>query len=416
MSIILDDLQFKDKLLKYLIQCFSRVDPLTANVQLSTLKILIGKIKTSDTLREYLGHFLALQKINRIQVENIISVSKPLARTPMANVSSIPIRFSLVDRAPEPGSRILLRRSSPEIQFSKDLMVSQSPITQDIWDSVFLSVLNLEDHPGNRAPVHPDQMMLEITYPSALVFLNVLSELHELRPAYRMDTLIQNTMHTTRFKRGTFGAALLPISDIDKLLHYAYRNELVWNPKVAFNLNELINNSMYDIYETSGFRLPTIAEMAMIFEKIRLSRFSNRLRSVYTLNFSSIEFLWDLNFGWERQNSSIAKRFSPEEVDLNEFIYDYLGFYALLTHETGQSVGNLEHALWGYPQDYPDLKNFTSTQLDSNEKPNYAGVPSGSSLLDHQPVNQRWLSLGPDGLFRGLEQEGFVAVRSLSKE
>lgn len=120
---------------------------------------------------------------------------------------------------------------SLEINLTNDIEVMSTKVTQKMW-------LDIMGKNPSRFKGENDYPVENINWWSALVFANELSKKHGFKPAYNLERI--------EWEKGTDAAS--------GTLH----------PADERNINPVLAESNPNIYETEGYRLPTLAEQIFI--------------------------------------------------------------------------------------------------------------------------------------------------------
>lgn len=374
---------------------------------IESLKMLFSILQDKQTLLTEIRKTISTIKSKNFDSHRAIDISRGRF-TPLSFVrlKSTPVRFQLpadnIQR--QLPDKISLSR---EIRFNQDLEISSTPITRAMWTAVM----------GTSFYPHSNQVLHELTYPTILIFLNRLSERRGFKPVYKTDLLLQLVKATGNdFEQ-------YKIQSEDELIRAAALAELNWKDldklqnlqKIFSGIGDLVDEENHDIYKAKGYRLPTISEMAMIFDNVRREILlqSKRSRNMIwpdTLSDYFSDAIYPGLLG-DKAYEILQKKKLP--IDGTGYLSDYLGISLLMTHEmTG---------------DLLDLKNLFSENLNTpiynplpriyklrDRQSNYAGIQWGQPFSAVQNQNQRWSSFKSGSLVMnpGL-LAGFIVVRSI---
>lgn len=190
------------------------------------------------------------------------------------------------------------------VTLTHDYEMMSTLVTQKMWLEV------MGENPSHfRGSL--DLPVESITFWSALVFLNRLSEKRGLKPVYDLSMI--------QWKKDTKAedGSLVPVGIIEDSGQSNVTEEK--------RINTLFNQSHPNIYQTEGYRLPTEAEFEFVMK--------NRGRS-NTLYFSSNDETEVDEYAWHQANADgvthpVASK-NPNKVDGYEF-YDLFGLVLEMT-------------------------------------------------------------------------------------
>lgn len=208
---------------------------------------------------------------------------------------SVPIRFVLHDSNNTDGTEHSVVRISPELKPHRKFAVSAVPITVEMWDDTLEVASGYEDKLMNFPA---------ISYPSLLIFLNRLSEKHGFKPAYHSERLLKSIRPISNYQT----------LSLDKAISLAAISEISWRDQPErISLFNLMNSESRSVYDTEGYRLPTVVEIAMLLElnqQLPAIIPHESEQSIRRLNATLLQESVDSDFPW-----AISHSYSPTHGD-----------------------------------------------------------------------------------------------------
>lgn len=195
---------------------------------------------------------------------------------------------------PIPKGEFLMGKKGEEVKvtLTHDIEMMSTKLTQKMWVDVM--GMNPSHFKGDL-----DLPVESITWWSAIVYANKLSEKHGLKPAYDLKGI--------KWKKGT--------SAEEGTLDVAGADQDAANTKA----NEIINKNNPNVYETEGFRLPTDAEAEYVRRNL------GKVQTQYHFGDDESELE---KYAWYRENSEgkthLVGEKRPLIIDGNPF-YDLHG-------------------------------------------------------------------------------------------
>lgn len=230
--------------------------------QIQALKLIYDQIEDKNALAVEIRNLIKRRNLD-LQVKKTIKAKSVSRFTPLnfSPVNPIPFPLNLVAMGEEIEHHYTLlyndQRAKHGFTLDHGLLVSQTPITWAMWRETMGNTPELPSPHFDRynAPI------IGVSEPSIYFYLNRLSALHGLNPAYNKKFL----MKSTAVRDVAAGVKLT----YEQLEAFAAQGKVQW-------INEIISTKakyemVMDSSKTEGYRLPTGLELLMIFEKIRTS-------------------------------------------------------------------------------------------------------------------------------------------------
>lgn len=237
-------------------------NPLNGSVFLNaTEKIRAEETFNHDRLKELFDQMLSQQDAQSVQRSECLEMSKILP---------LELKFSVVQ--PSDFYASLLQRGDPNdskktkfFRISHAFEVSQTAITIGMWQKVFGRIPDAFLSAPKDAPIRG------VDYLSMLVFLNELSRIADLTPAYDLNPILEYVAQN---------APNNPAPKMEDLIHHAAKGKASEDflaasglPKVTSIVPEgdgaLPPVLLPSIYRASGYRLMTRIEAAVVANQVR---------------------------------------------------------------------------------------------------------------------------------------------------
>lgn len=395
---------------------------LNAGPHISALQVLFENIRDLPSFKAELRNFIATKSLLHKQQHDVIQNTVPKF-TPLEFVNIRPISFkttlNLPDSVKMGGGAYSMINGIVPITFTHELSISKTPITIAMW----LDVMGEIPKNSNQNLDNLNTPIIEISEPAIYFFLNRLSEKHGLKPAYDREFLANaSAAWVSQGKPLPDG----PEPSYEELEKYAARNLVTWinaqaHPAALYELS-------VDLRHIEGFRLPTVLELTMIYEKVWRSL--NKIHppdpiETWSSRLGTHVYVADEDLEIKFHNRDVGQK-KYLEVEPNHFVGNLLTTLPLMVSESAHAIKQLNEKIWIESQ-FDDLSKqndppFAMDPLTLHRVvlKNTVHKPIGMRLTlgwepDRLLDNPRpWgLSGNPNMLLNGIADKGFIAVRTI---